>query len=147
MAGIPEQRCEANANAEAQGAAPAAPGADEARFMRRAIELAWRGWGWTNPNPLVGCVLVRDGRIIFDLTDEAVNRLAISDTELTFQARFGENNEIFDVLVPLNRIIAVTPLECQQFALHFEVTETPVEEPEEAPAQPAPGVRRPMRVK
>ena len=60
------------------------------------------------------------------------------DTELTFQARFGENNEIFDVLVPLNRIIAVTPLECQQFALHFEVTETPVEEPEEAPAQPAP---------
>ena len=51
------------------------------------------------------------------------------------------------VLVPLNRIIAVTPLECQQFALHFEVTETPVEEPEEAPAQPAPGVRRPMRVK
>ena len=59
---------------------------------------------------------VRDGRIIFDLTDEAVNRLAISDTELTFQARFGENNEIFDVLVPLNRIIAVTPLECQQFA-------------------------------
>ena len=62
---------------------------------------------------------VRDGRIIFDLTDEAVNRLAISDTELTFQARFGENNEIFDVLVPLNRIIAVTPLECQQFALHF----------------------------
>lgn len=51
------------------------------------------------------------------------------------------------MLVPLNRIIAVTPLECQQFALHFEVTETPVEEPEEAPAQPAPGVRRPMRVK
>ena len=64
MAGIPEQRCEANADAEAQGSAPAALDADEARFMRRAIELAWRGWGWTNPNPLVGCVLVRDGRII-----------------------------------------------------------------------------------
>ena len=64
MAGIPEQRCEANVDAEAQGAAPAALGADDARFMRRAIELAWRGRGWTNPNPLVGCVLVRDGRII-----------------------------------------------------------------------------------
>ena len=64
MAGIPEQRCEANADAEAQGAAPAALGADDTRFMRRAIDLARRGWGWTNPNPLVGCVLVRDGRII-----------------------------------------------------------------------------------
>lgn len=64
MAGIPEQRCEANAAAEAQKAAPTALGADDTRFMRRAIELAWRGWGWTNPNPLVGCVLVRDGRII-----------------------------------------------------------------------------------
>ena len=65
MAGIPEQRCEASAAAEAQGDAAGNPCcADDARFMRRAIELAWRGWGWTNPNPLVGCVLVRDGRII-----------------------------------------------------------------------------------
>lgn len=66
MAGISEQRCGANATAEAQGGATATSllGADDARFMRRAIELAWRGWGWTNPNPLVGCVLVRDGRII-----------------------------------------------------------------------------------
>jgi diaminohydroxyphosphoribosylaminopyrimidine deaminase/5-amino-6-(5-phosphoribosylamino)uracil reductase len=29
-------------------------------FMRRAIELAWRGWGRVAPNPLVGCVIVRD---------------------------------------------------------------------------------------
>lgn len=66
MAGISEQRCKANAAAGAPGGATAASplGADDTRFMRRAIELAWRGWGWTNPNPLVGCVLVRDGRII-----------------------------------------------------------------------------------
>lgn len=37
--------------------------ADE-RFMARAIELARRGAGWTSPNPLVGAVIVRDGRII-----------------------------------------------------------------------------------
>lgn len=40
------------------------PSADDVRFMRRAIELAWRGAGWTNPNPLVGCVIVHNGRII-----------------------------------------------------------------------------------
>lgn len=33
-------------------------------YMRRAIELADRGKGFTNPNPLVGAVVVKDGRII-----------------------------------------------------------------------------------
>lgn len=32
--------------------------------MRRAIELAALGLGSTSPNPLVGCVLVKDGQII-----------------------------------------------------------------------------------
>ena len=32
--------------------------------MRRALTLARRGTGWTDPNPKVGCVLVRDGRIV-----------------------------------------------------------------------------------
>jgi diaminohydroxyphosphoribosylaminopyrimidine deaminase/5-amino-6-(5-phosphoribosylamino)uracil reductase len=32
--------------------------------MRRALELATRGWGRVSPNPLVGCVLVRDGRVV-----------------------------------------------------------------------------------
>lgn len=32
--------------------------------MRRAIELAERGRGWVNPNPLVGAVIVKNGRII-----------------------------------------------------------------------------------
>lgn len=33
-------------------------------WMRRAIELAARGEGLVEPNPMVGCVLVRDGQII-----------------------------------------------------------------------------------
>lgn len=32
--------------------------------MRRAIALARQGIGWVNPNPLVGAVIVKDGRII-----------------------------------------------------------------------------------
>lgn len=34
------------------------------RYMARALELAVRGAGWTNPNPQVGAVIVKDGRII-----------------------------------------------------------------------------------
>ena len=33
-------------------------------YMERAIELAGRGRGWTNPNPLVGAVIVKNGRVI-----------------------------------------------------------------------------------
>ncbi len=37
---------------------------DDAAFMRRALELARKGWGTVSPNPMVGAVIVRDGRII-----------------------------------------------------------------------------------
>jgi diaminohydroxyphosphoribosylaminopyrimidine deaminase/5-amino-6-(5-phosphoribosylamino)uracil reductase len=36
----------------------------DARFMRRALELAVHGAGYVAPNPLVGCVVVHDGEII-----------------------------------------------------------------------------------
>ncbi len=36
----------------------------EAEFWQRAIQLAGYGLGWTSPNPAVGAVLVKDGRII-----------------------------------------------------------------------------------
>lgn len=33
------------------------------QFMRRALELAARGVGKTDPNPAVGCVIVKDGHV------------------------------------------------------------------------------------
>lgn len=33
-------------------------------YMAQALALAQRGWGWVSPNPLVGAVLVKAGRII-----------------------------------------------------------------------------------
>ena len=36
----------------------------EEQFMKRAIELAKQGVGWTAPNPLVGAVGVKNGRVI-----------------------------------------------------------------------------------
>lgn len=34
------------------------------RFMARALERAWRGQGFVEPNPMVGCVIVKNGRIV-----------------------------------------------------------------------------------
>jgi diaminohydroxyphosphoribosylaminopyrimidine deaminase/5-amino-6-(5-phosphoribosylamino)uracil reductase len=37
---------------------------NEREAMARALELAWRGWGRVAPNPLVGAVVLSEGRII-----------------------------------------------------------------------------------
>jgi diaminohydroxyphosphoribosylaminopyrimidine deaminase/5-amino-6-(5-phosphoribosylamino)uracil reductase len=33
-------------------------------YMRRALELALKGQGKTSPNPMVGAVLVKNGRVV-----------------------------------------------------------------------------------
>jgi diaminohydroxyphosphoribosylaminopyrimidine deaminase / 5-amino-6-(5-phosphoribosylamino)uracil reductase len=38
--------------------------AADIRYLERARELARRGWGRVHPNPLVGCLLVRDGEVL-----------------------------------------------------------------------------------
>ena len=37
---------------------------DDSKYMLHALALARKAWGMTNPNPMVGAVLVRNGRII-----------------------------------------------------------------------------------
>ena len=55
-------------------------------FMHRAIELAEKGRFSVRPNPLVGCVLVRDGKIIAEgwhdhLGGLHAEQMAIADAE------------------------------------------------------------------
>ena len=37
---------------------------NDSEYMHRAIELARQGAGWTSPNPMVGAVIAKNGRII-----------------------------------------------------------------------------------
>lgn len=37
---------------------------NDQKYMRLALDLARQGWGWTSPNPMVGAVIVKDGRVI-----------------------------------------------------------------------------------
>ena len=37
---------------------------NDSNYMRQALELAKKGEGYVEPNPMVGCVLVRDGQVI-----------------------------------------------------------------------------------
>ena len=60
--------------------------AKEDVFMRRAIEIAERGRHRVMPNPLVGCVLVRDGKIVAEGWHDHIGglhaeQMAIADAE------------------------------------------------------------------
>ena len=37
---------------------------EETLYMEKALELAARGMGWTSPNPMVGALIVKNGKII-----------------------------------------------------------------------------------
>ena len=37
---------------------------NDEEYMRLAVELAKKGYGETNPNPVVGSVIVKNGEII-----------------------------------------------------------------------------------
>ncbi|HYR07316.1 MAG TPA: bifunctional diaminohydroxyphosphoribosylaminopyrimidine deaminase/5-amino-6-(5-phosphoribosylamino)uracil reductase RibD, partial [Longimicrobium sp.] len=43
---------------------PDAASPQDIPYMRRAIALAANGWGRVAPNPMVGCVIVRDGEVV-----------------------------------------------------------------------------------
>ena len=59
---------------------------DEKKFMQRALEVAERGRGKVSPNPLVGCILVKDGEVIAEgwhdhLGGLHAEQMAIHDAE------------------------------------------------------------------
>ncbi|XP_004508295.1 riboflavin biosynthesis protein PYRD, chloroplastic [Cicer arietinum] len=37
---------------------------DDGFYMRKSVELARKGLGYTSPNPLVGCVIVKNGEVV-----------------------------------------------------------------------------------
>lgn len=37
---------------------------EDRQYLARAVELGRRGWGGVHPNPLVGCLLVKDGEVV-----------------------------------------------------------------------------------
>ena len=71
------------------------------KYMLRAIELAWLGEGRTNPNPLVGAVIVKNGRIIGEGWHRVYGDLHAEREALKNCADRGENPMGADIFVTL----------------------------------------------
>lgn len=69
-------------------------------YMRRAIELAKRGLGFTNPNPLVGAVIVKDGRVIGEGYHEKYGQLHAERNAIASLTESAEGATIYVTLEP-----------------------------------------------
>ena len=91
--------------------------------MQRAIEIAERGRGKVQPNPLVGCVLVRDGKIIAEgwhgnIGGFHAEQAAIADAEERGIATSGSTAYV--TLEPCNHHGRTPP--CTEALLGLELT-------------------------
>ena len=73
---------------------------DDEKYMRRAIELAKKGLGWTNPNPMVGAVIVKDGKVIGEGYHKKYGELHAETTALKNCTESAEGATIYVTLEP-----------------------------------------------
>lgn len=73
----------------------------EEQYMRRAIELAKRGSGRVNPNPLVGAVIVRDGEILGEGWHECYGQLHAERNAIAHAKEAGNSLEGSTIYVTL----------------------------------------------
>ena len=73
----------------------------EEKYMRRAIELAKKGSGHVNPNPLVGAVIVRDGEIIGEGYHECYGQLHAERNAIANAKKRGNSLEGSTIYVTL----------------------------------------------
>lgn len=69
-------------------------------YMQRAIKLAKKGTGYTNPNPLVGAVIVKDGKIIGEGYHERIGGLHAERNALKNCKEDPKGAEIYVTLEP-----------------------------------------------
>ena len=74
--------------------------ADE-KYMKRAVELAKRGSGHVNPNPLVGAVIVRDGEILGEGWHEEYGKLHAERNAIAHAKKAGHSLEGSTIYVTL----------------------------------------------
>ena len=69
-------------------------------YMKRAIELAAKGEGWVHPNPLVGAVIVKDGKVIGEGYHEKFGELHAERNAIASLSESAEGATIYVTLEP-----------------------------------------------
>ncbi len=72
---------------------------DDRQHMRQALELAKRGSGKTHPNPAVGCVVLKDGKVGHHaLRGNAAFAQQISHLDIVYSALPSPATQMYELL-------------------------------------------------
>ena len=73
----------------------------DSEYMRKALELAEKGMGFVSPNPMVGAVIVKDGRIIGEGYHKKYGELHAERNAFAYCKAKGNSAEGADLYVTL----------------------------------------------
>jgi len=93
-------------------------------FLERALELAERGRGTTNPNPVVGAVLVRDGEVVGEGWHERKGEPHAEANAIAAAGDRARGSTLYVTLEPCTHVGSTPP--CTQAVIDAGVTKVVV---------------------
>jgi diaminohydroxyphosphoribosylaminopyrimidine deaminase/5-amino-6-(5-phosphoribosylamino)uracil reductase len=93
-------------------------------FLERALELAERGRGTTNPNPVVGAVLVRDGEVVGEGWHERKGQPHAEVNAIAAAGDRAQGSTLYVTLEPCSHVGSTPP--CTQAVIDAGVTKVVV---------------------
>ncbi|GJN30091.1 hypothetical protein PR202_gb18370 [Eleusine coracana subsp. coracana] len=93
-------------------------------YMRRCVELARKATGHTSPNPMVGCVIVRDGRVVGEGFHPKAGQPHAEVFALRDAGDLAENSTAYVSLEPCNHYGRTPP--CTEALINAKVKEVVV---------------------
>ncbi|CAD6201642.1 unnamed protein product [Miscanthus lutarioriparius] len=96
----------------------------DAHYMRRCVELARKAAGYTSPNPMVGCIIVRDGRVVGEGFHPKAGQPHAEVFALRDAGNLAENATAYVSLEPCNHYGRTPP--CTEALINAKVKEVVV---------------------
>jgi len=90
--------------------------ADDEKFMRMALDLAVKGQGFTSPNPMVGAVVVRDGKVAGKGYHQAAGEAHAEVNAIDDAGPAAQDATLYVTLEPCNHTGRTPP--CTQKIMH-----------------------------
>jgi len=112
---------------------------DDETYQGRALELAERGWGRVSPNPLVGAVVVREGRVAGEGWHEGPGTPHAEAVALAAAGDRARGATVYTTLEPCNRFGRTPP--CTRALIAAGVADVVVGALDPNLGEDAPGVR------